>query len=208
MFNFVRRKERLQSLRDTVAGGYSLQFRADPKSLRELYASLDNYEPRARRLIMRNALRKWSAGVAVRMAANAYKNAHQTRSHVLAKVKLFRRAIWCGVGVETGVRPPGQVLKGRYGDLLPGWRSHLYEVGWTPYPKDFIGDENRRAGKGRGWRRGLRKRKAPLRYKVRYMSRAYFAKKNELRPELERSISDYNRKLSRSSERAARRASR
>lgn len=204
MFNLLRAKQRAEPLTNQFAGGYSVQFRLEPESLRQLYASLDQYEPRARRTIMRGALRKWSKLVALRMKANAYPNAVQTKRHVLAKVKTFRRALWCGVGVETGYRPPGQELRGRYGELLPGWRSHLYEVGWRAYPRNYLGDEARRAGRGKGWRKGLRNRGGRLRYETKYMSRAYYANRNTLAPQLEKAIAEYNRRITRASERAAR----
>ena len=206
MAGFVRRKERLTALRDRFAGTYTVQFRYDPKDLAEMYASLRDYEPRQRRIIMRNALKGWIGKVESRMRLNVYKNAHNTRAHVASKVKVFRRAIWSAAGVETGRRAPGTELRGRYGDMLPGWRSHLYEVGWTPYPQNFLGDEHRRKGKGRGWRRGLRKRRGGARrYETKYMRRAYWGQKGNLRTSLDKAVGDYNRRLSRASARAARR---
>jgi hypothetical protein len=205
---FVRRKERLEALKN--AGGYTVQFsydEADMKAMRKLTAE---YPVKLRKKIIRAAIVRWTKRVEGRARAAAYHNAHRTKANIFQKVRVYKRAVWGAVGVRTGRVAPGQELKGRYGDQLPGWRSHLYEVGWRPYPKLWDNDREKRKGKGRGWRRGLRKRFANTTriYRLEYLSKGYRSERGNLRGALAMEIGLYNRKLNRQAELARKRAER
>ena len=206
MARFVKRRERLEALKS--AGAYTVQFSYDPDDIRDMRKLVQSYPVKMRKKVIRRALVRWCSRVEARARANAHPNANRTKANLFHKVRVYKRAVWGAVGVRTGMVQPGQELKGRYGDMLPGWRSHLYEVGWRPYPKLWDNDREKRKGKGRGWRKGLRKRTAGVAriYRLEYMSAGYRAEKGNLRSALVYEIGLDVRKMNRKSAIAAKKA--
>lgn len=206
MARFAKRRERLEALKNR--GGYTVQFSYDADDIRDMRKLVQSYPVKMRKKVIRRALVRWCSRVEARARANAHPNATRTKANLFHKVRVYKRAVWGAVGVRTGMVQPGQELKGRYGDLLPGWRSHLYETGWRPYPKLWDNDREKRKGKGRGWRKGLRKRTAGVAriYRLEYMSAGYRAEKGNLRAALVYEIGLDTRKMNRKSAIAAKKA--
>lgn len=181
-----------RSARSSMRSGGSLSGRGyirvevDQAALKRTIRALEALDPKLRKKVAAKALRKW--GTAVRNVARkgAYKNADRTKRQLTYKIKRYKRAVWCGVGVKTmRVKNPNQRGRvDRYSHLV-GWKSHFYEVGWTAWPKGVRGNTERareigrneevrtkkRRGRvlalssgasangGRGWRKGLRNRR-------------------------------------------------
>lgn len=175
--------------RQTKGTGYVTQFRFDPRDFREVIRALQQFPEESRDWVVRRGLRVWGKAVMQSAKRYAYAKAHQTKAAMFQKVKKYRSgAIWSAIGVAEGRNPRGKVLAGRYGDMLPGWRSHLYEVGWTPYTAPtqteqfeaaargysywsnrkrkeaavaaaLTPEQKLRAGKGIRWRKGIRRRR-------------------------------------------------
>lgn len=174
--------------RQTRGTGYVTQFRFDPSDFREVIRELQKFPEESRQWVVKRGLRVWGKAVIASARRYCYAKATHTKAAMFQKVKKYRSgAIWSAIGVAEGANPRGKVTRGRYGDMLPGWRSHFYEVGWTPYVSrseserferaaraasywkgvdfrqrrvrsELTPEEKLRAGKGIRWRKGLRKR--------------------------------------------------
>jgi hypothetical protein len=188
---FLDRKFRRQQNR---VYGYTAQFEFDREDIAELIRQLQKWPEEVRQKIVRASLKVWGRGVMTSARRYAYAKAHRTKANIVQVMRIYKNTgiVWSAIGVATGRVQKGQELKGRYGDQLPGWRSHLYEVGWTPYA-GRQGDEARRKGKGRAWRRGLRKRLTglPRRYRTQFLYKAYSSNKDKLQPALEQAIAKW-----------------
>jgi hypothetical protein len=193
---FLRRKERTST---RIGTGYTAQFTFDPEDVRKVIDAMQEWPEEIRQQIVRKGLAKWGKGVVTSAKRFAYAKAHNTKRAMIQVTRKYKSGvIWSAVGVSTGLKPRGTETKGRYGDMLPGWRSHFYEVGWTPYAARD-GDEALRKGKGRAWRKGLRKRLTgqPRRYQLQYMAKAYASNVSKLSPALEAALADFTRKVNR-----------
>jgi hypothetical protein len=192
---FLQRSAR--NLRTPVGSGYTVQFEFDPNDVREVIAAMQKWPEGIRHQIVRKGLAKWGKGVVRTATRHAYARAHRTKRHIIQVTRKYKSGvIWSAIGVATGAAKPGQSVEGRYGDQLPGWRSHFYEVGWTPY-KARSGDEALRKGKGRGWRKKMRKRLTgqPRRYQTQFMAKAYAYNVSRLNPAIEDALADWVRRV-------------
>jgi hypothetical protein len=138
--------------------GY-IGFMVDPKSLAATTRALEALAPKIRKKVAAKGLRKWGQAVRKAARAAAYRNAERTKRQLTYKIRPYKTAVWCGVGVKTDkVRNPNE--RGRIGRNSPfvGWKSHFYEVGWTAFPKgvggnaerakEIVRNEQIRAGRG------------------------------------------------------------
>lgn len=220
MARFLKRSE---LDRQTPAGSaYTVQFQFDPGDLRKLTEQLQKWPEEIRYQIVRKGLHKWGQGVIASARRHAYAKAHNTKRHIRQKTKLYKSGvIWSAIGVEMGFAAPKNRVAGRFGDQMPGWRAHFYELGWTPYGEAGIGeglgqaaraaqrkrwkearrlaatDDMLRAGKGKAWRKGLRRRTTgqTRRYATRFMRKAYAANEAKLEPILTAALDQWVRKV-------------
>ena len=84
------------------------------------------------------------------------------------KIKSYKRAkyYWVGVGVlKAGTEGVGN----RKVKVNPGWRAHMYDRGWRPFPKGAVVDK-----KGKGWRK-RDKRVGALIYATHFIDNANFS---------------------------------
>lgn len=204
----------------------------ETESINDVIRSMTDFNARARREIVRKALRDYGSAVVKRVKSNIKWKAPQTKRSVMMKIARYpkggrpdtRKYLWLGVGVRTGLRPVPKRLDGRYGDVFPGWRSHLYEAGWRSWPKgrrqndaafaEILG-ARKRQGNYRGgdpnraravlafvrrenrWRRGQRGVVGQRHYETRYISRAARATMPLLRTKLEMAVESARREMSR-----------
>jgi len=123
--------------------GY-IEFRVTDESLRSTTRALQSVDKKLRKKIAAKALRKWGQAVRKVARANAWRNADRTKRQLTYKIRPYKRAIWCAVGVKTDkVRNPND--RGRIGRNSPfvGWKSHFMEVGWHAFPKGVGGNRER-----------------------------------------------------------------
>lgn len=127
----------------TTAKGY-ITVNVDQAALRKTIRALESLEPKIRKVVARKALRKWGRAVRDVARKGAYRNAERTKAQLTYKIKSYKHAVWCGVGVKTmRVRNPNERgRRDRYSHLV-GWKSHFYEVGWTAWPKGVRGNAER-----------------------------------------------------------------
>jgi hypothetical protein len=80
--------------------GY-IQATIDTESMRRVFGMLREVDPKIRKTIARKSLRDW--GKQVRKAARqfAYRHADRTKQQLFYKVKAYKRAVWCAVGVRA-----------------------------------------------------------------------------------------------------------
>jgi hypothetical protein len=196
-----RRARRTQA----ITAGYTAQFEFDRADIQRLVNQLQQWPEEIRQKVLRAGLKTWGRGVMASARRHAYAKAHRTKASIVQVMRIYKSTgiVWSAVGVATGRARAGNETKGRYGDLLPGWRSHLYEVGWTPY-RSRDGDEALRKGRGRGWRKGMRKRLTgePRRYRTQFLYKAYSANKDRLNDALESALARW---VNRTSGKAVRR---
>lgn len=192
-----------------------------------------DFNARARQVVVKRALRDFGSAMVKRIKSNIKWRGRNTRRAVVAKVVRYpkggrpetRKYLWLGIGIRTGMRPPGKTVQGRYGDMFPGWRAHFYEAGWRTWPKGRRASNDaafaeatgtRRRGNYRGgdpnrarailafvrrenhWRKGKRGivGGAPH-YETRFMRRAGMALAPTLRTKLEMSIESARREMTR-----------
>lgn len=207
-------------------------FEMETESINDVIRSMTDFNARARRDIVRKALRDYGSAVVKRVKSNIKWKAPQTKRSVMMKIVRYpkggrpdtRKYLWLGVGVRTGLRPVPKRLDGRYGDVFPGWRSHLYEAGWRSWPKGRRQDDaafaeilgaRKRQGNYRGgdpnrarailafvrrenrWRKGQRGVVGQRHYETRYISRAARATMPLLRTKLEMAVESARREMSR-----------
>lgn len=147
---------RLQSApgRSTARGIGYIGMTVDKKDLDAMKSRLRGLDKKLRDEIAKKALRAW--GKEVRRAARgfAWKNAERTKRQLFVKVKGYKSAVWCGVGVKTERRNKGKdAPKGRNSPLV-GWKAHFMEVGWHAWPKGRSGNTERRIEGARNIRIG------------------------------------------------------
>lgn len=196
MARFLRRSERTIT---TIGTGYTAQFQFDPADIKAVVNAMQQWPEEIRNRIVRKGLAKWGKGVVASARRHAYARARRTKANVIQVTRKYKSGvIWSAIGVATGTAKPGQRVEGRYGDQLPGWRSHFYEVGWTPYA-GRSGDAALRKGKGRRWRKGLRKRLtgAARRYQTQFMAKAYASNVARLNPALEQALAEWVKRVNR-----------
>ena len=178
--------------------GVRVKFHYAPAELKTLTATLQHLEPNIRKKVVRIALHSWAQKVKKTMKRGAYRKAIHTRAAVMAKVKVYRRAVWAGIGVATGKLTKG-ITKGRYGDFLPGWRAHFYDGGWRAYKK---GLPSTHLGKGRSWRKGVRGTLGAVRYATGFIRRAYAAHAGTMRQEVSDGLATYLKRMQTKAKRA------
>jgi hypothetical protein len=203
-------------------------FEMETESINDVIRSMRDFNANARRAVVKKALREFGSALVRRIKSNIKWGGRNTRRAVVAKVNRYpkggrpetRKYLWLGVGVRTGMRPPGKAVMGRYGEMFPGWRAHFYEAGWRAWPKGRRATDEvstpRRRGNYRGgdpsrarailafvrrdnrWRKGKRGvvGGAPH-YETRFMRRAGMALAPTLRGVLERSVESARREMSR-----------
>lgn len=197
MARFLRRSERIGQT--PVGTGYTAQFQFDPADIKAVIDAMQRWPEEIRQRIVRKGLKTWGKGVVATARRHAYSRAKRTKANIIQVTRKYKTGvIWSAIGVATGAAKPGQRIDGRYGDQLPGWRSHFYEVGWTPYSARS-GDAALRKGKGRRWRKGLRKRLtgAPRRYQTQFMAKAYTANVARLSPAIEAALAEWVKRTNR-----------
>lgn len=112
--------------------------------MRRVFGMLREVDPKIRKTIARKSLRDW--GKQIRKAARqfAYRHADRTKQQLFYKVKAYKRAVWCAVGVRAekvrNTRPEQRL--GRYSPFV-GWKAHFMEVGWHSWPKGRGGNSTR-----------------------------------------------------------------
>ena len=179
--------------------GIRVKFHYAPAELKSLTSTLQHLEPNIRKKVVRIALHSWATKVKKTMKRGAYRKAIHTRAAIIAKVKVYRRAVWSGIGVLTGKLTKGKT-KGRYGDFAPGWRAHFYDGGWRAYAK---GLPPKHLGKGRDWRKGVRGTLGPVRYATHFIRRAYAAHAGTMRQEVVDGLATYLKRMQTKAKRAA-----
>lgn len=103
---------------------YRVRWQMSEADLRQLRRALEELPKRIRGKVLRKGLREWGNRLKLAIKRSSYRNAKRTRRDLAVKTKTYKRGrvIWCGVGVrKDGNR------RGRY--------SHLYDGGWSPWPK-------------------------------------------------------------------------
>lgn len=179
--------------------GIRVKFHYSQRDLQQLSAHLQDVEPKVRKKVVRIALHSWANKVKKTMKRGAYRKAILTRAAIHAKIKVYNRAVWAGIGVLTGKLSKGQT-KGRYGDFAPGWRAHFYDGGWRAYAK---GLPSKHLGKGRDWRKGVRGTLGPVRYATGFIRRAYAAHAGTMRQEVSDGLATYLKRMQTKAKRAA-----
>jgi hypothetical protein len=178
--------------------GVRIKFSYAPSDIKMLTQTLEHLEPNIRKKVVRIALHSWAQKVKKTMKRGAYRKAIHTKAAIVAKVKVYRNAIWAGVGVLTGKLTKGQT-KGRYGDFAPGWRAHFYDGGWRAYAK---GLPSTHLGKGRDWRKGVRGTLGPVRYATGFIRRAYAEHAGTMRQEVNYGLATYLKRMQTKAKRA------
>ena len=116
----------------------------DRASLQQLSRELQSVDKKVRNQIAKKALREWGKAVRRVAKANAWKNAERTKKQLTYKVRVYKRAVWAGVGVKT--EKVGRTRRaerlGRFSAYV-GWKAHFMEVGWHAFPKGRSGNEER-----------------------------------------------------------------
>ena len=129
--------------RRSTGRGY-IEVKVTDDSLRQTVRALRALEPKIRKKVAAKALRKWGQAVRKVARTNAWRNAERTKRQLTYKIKPYKHAVWCGVGVKTDkVRNPND--RGKIGRKSPfvGWKSHFMEVGWHAFPKGMSGNAER-----------------------------------------------------------------
>jgi hypothetical protein len=124
-------------------GTRAVRIGIDLDAIRATLRDLEEIPLKVRSKVVKKSLRTWGKLAARSAKRNILWNARNTKRAVTVKVATYPKGasnarvkrIWLGVGVREGARSPGREVKGRYGDIYPGWRAHFYEAGWTPWPK-------------------------------------------------------------------------
>lgn len=178
--------------------GVRIKFSYAPSDVKMLTQTLEHLEPNIRKKVVRIALHSWANKVKRTMKRGAYRKAIHTKASIVAKVKVYRNAIWAGVGVLTGKLTKGRT-EGRYGDFAPGWRAHFYDGGWRAYQK---GLPSTHLGKGRGWRKGVRGTLGAVRYATGFIRRAYAAHAGTMRQEVSDGLATYLKRMQTKAKRA------
>lgn len=141
-----------------------LKYKVDQSSARGVVAVLSRVPTRLRNKIIREAYKEWGQGVIGAIRKNISWNSKNMKRAVKQVIKSYRRGkiMYSCVGVEDG--------GSRDNKSKPGWRAHMYDQGWTPYPK---GKPTNRRGKGlgRAWRKGLRNQGGTKIYKTEFISK-------------------------------------
>lgn len=216
-----------------VTGGMRAIFEMETESINDVIRSMRDFNARARQVIVKRALRDFGSMMVKRIKANITWKDRELRRHVMQKVVRYpkggrpetRKYLWLGVGVRTGARPMGKEITGRFGGDFPGWRAHLFEAGYRPWPKGRKSDDaafaeaigvRKRTGNYRGgnpdrarailafvrrenrWRKGKKRIFGGSRVNERrYMSRAAMGAAPLLRSKLEQSLEQARRESSR-----------
>jgi hypothetical protein len=128
----------------------SILWQIDPNSIKEIQASLKQFELKVAKKILRQGVRSWGKETISALKSNMTWNERKLKSKVKMKVKTLRknRGIWVGVGIESSVR------LGKEGAPDAFWaatKARWYNDGWTAIPKGYKSGK-----KTRGWRKGLR----------------------------------------------------
>lgn len=103
-----------------------------------------------------------------RMRSGITWNSKYMRAACTYKIKSYKRAkyYWVGVGV---LKAGSQGVGNRKVKVNPGWRAHMYDRGWRPFPKGAVVDK-----KGKGWRK-RDKRVGALIYATHFIDNANFS---------------------------------
>lgn len=119
-------------------------MQVDALDLARLTRSLKAMDQAIAKRLVADAMRKWGKAVRDKARLYAYPGALRTKKQLTFKVKKYRNAVWCAVGVraERVKNTPREQRLGRKSPFV-GWRSHFMEVGWRPWPKGVSGNEER-----------------------------------------------------------------
>lgn len=130
--------------RTTGRGSGYITATIDRASLDQLTRQLESVDKKVRDKVAKTALREWGKQVRRVAKAAAWKRAERTKKQLSYKVKVYKRAIWAGVGVKTERIRKGQKAErpGRYSAYV-GWKAHFMEVGWHAWPKGKAGNAER-----------------------------------------------------------------
>lgn len=111
--------------------GVKIDFKVDPRSLREIHDVLSELPPKMRSKVLRGALRKVLGAQVRATRAAARPQDVRTRKDIAIKTKTYRRGkvIWASVGVKV------DALGGRRDSRYQGWRAHFHDVGYRPWRK-------------------------------------------------------------------------
>lgn len=128
----------------TQRGSGYIEMQVDKSDLARLSRALGAFEKKLAARIASDALKKWGKAVRDKARAYAYPGAQRTKRQLTYKVKRYKNAIWCGVGVrsERVKNTPRDQRLGRRSPFV-GWKSHFMEVGWRPWPKGVSGNAER-----------------------------------------------------------------
>ena len=130
--------------RSTGKGSGYITATVDKASLAKVTRQLESVDKKVRDKVAKKALRDWGKQVRRVTKAAAWKRAERTKKQITFKVKVYKRAIWAGVGVKTERIRKGQKAErpGRYSAYV-GWKAHFMEVGWHAWPKGKSGNKER-----------------------------------------------------------------
>ena len=149
MLNLISRTGRASAAgstpgRATGRGSGYITATVDKSSLAKLTRQLESVDKKVRDKVAKTALREWGKQVRRVTKAAAWKRAERTKKQITMKVKVYKRAIWAGVGVKTErIRRGNKAVRpGRYGAYV-GWKAHFMEVGWHAWPKGKSGNTER-----------------------------------------------------------------
>jgi len=162
---------------------FRAQFQVSAKDLERIKEIAQELPKKVRRKVVRKSLREWSESLKRSAKALLPKRHKQTRRDLAVKTKTYRKGrIWCGVGV----RKDGNRV---------GWRSHLYDGGYRPWPKGLVklktggigakpapklvrnwkGNRNAKIvpfSQKRDWRKGIRGNVGSRIYRILWLTRA------------------------------------
>lgn len=130
--------------KSTGRGSGYITASVDKDSLGKLTRQLESVDAKVRNKVAKLALREWGKEVRRVTKAAAWKNADRTKRQITYKVKVYKKAVWAGVGVKTEKIRKGQKAErpGRASAYV-GWKAHFMEVGWHAWPKGRSGNKER-----------------------------------------------------------------
>lgn len=116
-----------------LGSGY-ITAQMDPNDLKRVENLMRMLPKKVADNLAAKGMRLWGSKVRRVARKNAYKWAERTKAQMFTKIKKYKNAVWCAVGVRTNDTKRSKQRTGRF-DVLVGWKSHFMEFGWHAWPK-------------------------------------------------------------------------
>ncbi len=137
-----------------------MYYSTNQKSVNEIISTLQKFEKKVQKKLLRQGLRKLGNQLALRIKSGITWNSKKVYRSVRVKIKSYKRGriMWMGVGFINSATD----------DWKTKVKAHAYNRGWRPYPK---GRPTNR--KGKGWRKGVRRLGGAKIYDTKFVDKVY-----------------------------------